>query len=282
VLFLIGAIAVSRIYLGVHWPYDTVASLALASAWLAILITLFKFPPLLHRLPPAPTADLPWLRGAILAWIVVMAVYGGVLAAYWPQPKVEPPIPPVQVVAPAILASYPAGLPQTSADAIGGPMEPVSFVLAGDRPSIEAAFFRAGWAEAETPSVRGLVRELWAVIADRPDPRGPATPAYFGNQPQELTFEKPGQASGSIRSRHHTRLWRTSLCLAPRCLPLWVATASYDAGIKLVAKPYLLTHRIDPQVDHERDFIAGELARGGAHPLIIPSYPLPSRSIRFS
>ena len=90
-------------------------------------------------------------------------------------------------------------------------------------------------------------------------------------------FEKPGDPSGSIRRRHHTRLWKTTLCLAPSCTPLWVATASYDEGIKMVAEPYLLTHRVDPRIDLERDFIAAELRQAGARALGMIPVTGPSR-----
>ncbi|HEV3459297.1 MAG TPA: LssY C-terminal domain-containing protein [Thermoanaerobaculia bacterium] len=263
-LFLVGAVPLSRIYLGMHWPYDTVGSLALAGAWLAILIALFKYPPLVARLPLAarPVRWLPWALASLAA---VLACYAAWLAARNPQAKLAPPLAAVQMIPPAAaLGAFPAALPKTSEDAVGGLMEPICFVFVGDTGPIIAAFARAGWQLAQPPSVRGLLRELWSVAANRADPRGPATPAFYGGQPQDLTFEKPGDPSGSIRRRHHTRLWRTGLCVAPSCTPLWVATASYDAGIKMVAEPYLLTHRIDPRVDRERDLIAGDLRRAGA------------------
>jgi membrane-associated phospholipid phosphatase len=276
-LVLIASIPLSRIYLGVHWPYDTVASLALAGAWLAVLITLFKFPPLAARLPVAQ-APVPWLPGALAAAALALGGYGAVLAARWPQAKVAPPPSawrPIPLT--ALLAAYPPGLPKLSQDAVGGPMEPVSLILVGDAARVVAAFERAGWQLAQPPSVRGLLRELWAVARNRPDPRGPATPAYLGGEPQDLTFEKPGEPSGSIRRRHHTRLWQTALCIAPRCTPLWVATASYDAAVKLVAKPYLLTHRIDPRIDRERDLIASDLQRAGARELAVVTVTGPTQ-----
>jgi membrane-associated phospholipid phosphatase len=261
-LFLIGAVPLSRIYLGFHWPYDTVGSLALGGAWLAILITLFKLPVFARLSTPAPPREA--LRTATIVVIGLFLIYGAMLAAISPQRKVAIGKRAIaSVPLDAVLHSWPADLPRTSEDAVGGPMEPVSIVLVGSRVEIEEAFRRAGWQEAETPSVHGLLHELWGVAANRPDPRGPATPAYYAQQPQDMTFEKPGAGSATIRRRHHTRFWETPLCAVPDCRPIFVATASYDAGVKLVREPYLLTHRIDLHVDVERDLIVGDLLRQG-------------------
>ena len=56
-----------------------------------------------------------------------------------------------------------------------------------------------------------------------------------------------------------------------------MATASYDAAVKLVAKPYLLTHRIDPRVDRERDLIASDLQRAGARELAVVTVTGPTQ-----
>ncbi len=146
-------------------------------------------------------------------------------------------------------------------------MEPVAFLFFGSSPKVEQAFERAGWSLADLPSVHGLAHELTCVVRDAPDPHGPATPAYHEAQPQDLTFERPGTASGSIRHRHHIRIWRTTVADVASRQPLWAATCSYDMGVKFVPKPYLITHRIDPNVDKEREMIALQLRGAGARDL---------------
>jgi hypothetical protein len=45
----------------------------------------------------------------------------------------------------------------------------------------------------------------------------------------------------------------------------------------MVFKPYLLTHRIDPQVDRERDLIAEDLKRSGARQVAVLTVTGPIR-----
>ncbi len=259
-LALIVLVPISRVYLGVHWLHDVLASVDLGCAWLACLTMLVRFRPDGTRRDKPPTHIRARWIGALAAAVVIYAI---VLAQFRVAPEARPSLAPPAPAPATILTRFPDGLHRTSEDLVGGAMEPVSFLFVGSADDLEHAFARAGWTLAQQPSVRGLATELWDVIRDDPDPHGPATPAYYAAQPQDLTFEKPGTASGSIRHRHHIRIWRTPLCIAPACTGLWAATCSYDLGIKFVAKPYLLTHQIDPNVDQEREYVASGLRGSG-------------------
>ena len=261
VIVLVG---IARVYLGVHWPYDVIASLDIGVAWLACLTMLVRFRPDGTERETAPEPIRAPLFGAVAVAIVV---YGIVICRFEPQPESRPSLPAPSLASAQILRTFPSSLRRTSEDLIGGPMEPLSFLFEGNAADLQRVFERAGWSLADPPSARGLAAELWAVVRNQPDPHGPATPAYFQEQPQDLTFERPGTPDGSIRRRHHIRVWRTPICIAPSCTAVWGATCSYDMGIEFVAKPYLLTHRIDPRIDVEREFVAATLRAAGAHDL---------------
>jgi hypothetical protein len=143
-------------------------------------------------------------------------------------------------------------------------MEPISLVFVGTEEDLVRAFTRAGWMRADLPTPLRVVREGLFALRNLPDPAGPATPAYFADRPQNLTFEKPDTGAPSIRRRHHTRLWKTAYCVAPNCLPVWVATASFDVGIELSQRLHLPTHRIEPAIDNERALIVADLIGVGA------------------
>jgi membrane-associated phospholipid phosphatase len=259
-LVYITLVPLSRVYLGVHWPYDTLASLALGVALLAVLIEAMKS----ERLARLQREGAPWFAKSVAAFAVLSIIAAAVYASARVEHEVRPPSPRVTgaVALDALRRQFPPTLKLNSEDLAGGPMEPAAFVFAGNAAQLENGFARAGWSLADTPSGTRLLHELACVIRDAPDPHGPATPSYYDSQPQDLTFERPGTASGSIRQRHHIRIWRAPLNLAP-ATPLWVATCSYDEGVKFVAKPYLVTHRIDPRVDLERDTIASQLRAAG-------------------
>lgn len=274
---LIVLVPISRVYLGLHWPHDATASLYLGAAWLACLTMLVHFRPDGTKRSDQPPPIRP---AAFVMFVAAALLYGAVLAAFDVQPEARPSLPPLVLAPTTVLHRFPSNLHKRSEDLIGGPMEPLSFLFVANASDLQSSFEHAGWFLAETPSVHGLATELWAVIRNKPDPHGPATPSYFAEQAQDFTFERPGTGSGSIRHRHHIRIWRTPFCLQPACMPIWAATCSYDMGVEFVPKPYLLTHRIDPHIDREREFIAQTLRTAGARDVdfVIVTGPLRGRN----
>ena len=264
-LLIIVGIGLSRLYLGVHWPSDLLGSLALALIGIAALLFFAYYP---HPIRWIDTFRLPLNSRVIyVAGNTALVVAMGVIAMLASQAKIisiKPPLTRHSLDIQALRAALPPGLPRWPEDLIGGRMEPISLVLVGSEDDILQAFTRAGWARADPPTPVRVLQEGIAALRNLPDPTGPATPAFYMDVPQNFTFEKSDLGTPTIRRRHHTRLWQTLHCIEPSCRIVWVATASFDVGMRFTERLYLPTHRIDPAVDDERALIAADLVRVGA------------------
>ena len=60
-----------------------------------------------------------------------------------------------------------------------------------------------------------------------------------------------------FRSRHHLRIWRRPGKF--RGKPVWVVAATHDIGIDFSEAERTFMHRIDSQIDRERDKVADDL-----------------------
>ena len=152
-------------------------------------------------------------------------------------------------------------LPPRTVDGEGreGDMLNLIFVARGD--DLEGAFKRAGWVQTEKskPAI------FWHLIRQRNHYlKLPMATLYVFGRAQTYSFALPDPAS-IVTRRHHLRIWKTDFEMAG--VPIWVAAATHDIAIQIEISKLRIFHRIDPQVDAERDFIGDNLgdARLVAH-----------------
>ena len=113
------------------------------------------------------------------------------------------------------------------------------------------------------PSASPLVPRLRAFgrgVLNRPYHSAPVFPCFLEGKLHDVAFQKTNPG-GSSRRRHHARWWLTDFTCQGK--QVWVATASYDAGVGVGRLFPMPIHHIDPDLDAERDYIARSLAETG-------------------
>ena len=144
----------------------------------------------------------------------------------------------------------------------GKPGDPVNLIIEGNRAQIQETFKRAGWIEADPLNLWSSIKMVFCTLFGRPYDSAPVSSLYLGSDkhPQDLAFERP---TTTTKERDHVRLWDTGKQDATG-QEVWIASATKDVGIEMNKRDFGPTHRISPNVDHERDLVVQTLTRAGA------------------
>jgi hypothetical protein len=130
----------------------------------------------------------------------------------------------------------------------------LNLIFLAREDELQEAFVRAGWLKAD----RSKLQIIWHLLSQRAhDPKLPMIKLFVFGRGQDYSFVLPDPRAIAAR-RHHLRIWKTDRVVDG--VPLWVGAATHDIAIQVVKHRFEILHRIDPNVDAERDFIAGNLA----------------------
>lgn len=152
-----------------------------------------------------------------------------------------------------------SAFPRVTQTASGVAGDPINLIFVGGQDQITSAFQQAGWLLPDPITPETSSRIAAASIAHQAYPTAPISNLYAFGRVQDLAFEKP---TNDVQYRGHIRLWKSDSTLDGQ--PVWIAQASYDAGIELSATNGFPTHHIAPAVDLERNAVGADLRKTGA------------------
>jgi hypothetical protein len=152
------------------------------------------------------------------------------------------------------------GWPRVTHTHTGLPGDPLNIALAATRGQLIEAMAKAGWLPAAPTTLRSSLRIAADTVFRRPYPTAPVSNLYLWRRKEDLAFEQ--SVGQDPRSRHHVRFWMSGE-VAEDGRPLWIGSATLDTRVELSHRTGLVTHRIGPAVDLERDKLLGDLRRAG-------------------
>jgi hypothetical protein len=145
-------------------------------------------------------------------------------------------------------------LPPRVLNAEGREGDMLNLIFLAREEELRGVFARAGWLKVE----ESPPKIFWHLLRQRTHyTKLPMDKLYVYGRAQDYSYALPDPQS-IVARRHHLRIWKTDHDVDG--VPLWVAAATHDVAIELVKSKFRLFHRIDPDVDAEREFIAGNLA----------------------
>jgi hypothetical protein len=130
----------------------------------------------------------------------------------------------------------------------------VNLLFIGRKEDLQTAFDSAGWVKPE----HWKLRSAWHIVTQRTHyVRQPMSRFFLFGRTQDYAYALP-DPKAIMSHRHHIRIWKTGHEVDGN--PVWAGAATHDVAIEVAKRGRLFNHRIDPNVDSERDFIGANLS----------------------
>jgi hypothetical protein len=134
------------------------------------------------------------------------------------------------------------------------PSDPTNLMFLGSQKQVIAAFGEAGWFEADNLNAKSALKVAQATLRQTGYGSAPMSTLTLQGRPPDLMFQK---SLDTFAKRHHVRVW-----MLPKTYQgqqVWVAAATHDIATQSSASGTKWTHRIDPHVDREREWVQTDL-----------------------
>jgi len=159
------------------------------------------------------------------------------------------------------LDDFLARLPSRVADKDGTPGDMVNFVLVGSREQVLQALEAAGWQQVDRTTSEAILSAILVTLDKKVYVTLPMSELFLFDRPQDFGYAR-GDPIRVVAERHHFRLWEAPW-KTDDGQDIWLGAGTYDAGFEEHQRTGDITHKIDPEVDNERDYIAATLRAAG-------------------
>jgi hypothetical protein len=181
---------------------------------------------------------------------------------------------PAETRIPGITEKLLDSLPRRVSDQQQNPGDMVNILLIGSEAEVVKTFTTAGWVKVDKSVGNTIEEGLMDTIQKKDYLTMPMSILYLFGRPQDYGFAH-AEPVRVFMSRNHLRVWKSSFEVGGR--PLWCVAATHDIGFERDQRNNGLTHKIDPAIDGEREYVNDTLSSTGlvvARDHATPSSPL--------
>jgi hypothetical protein len=167
-----------------------------------------------------------------------------------------------------------AKIPRRVGDKEGNPGDMVNFLILGDEDRMKKVFSNAGWVHVDADVKATILAGALASLQKESYLTMPMSPLYLFDRPQDYGWAH-AEPIKVVASRNHLRVWKAPFTVNGEMV--WVGAATHDIGFERDQRNNSVTHKIDPDIDLERDFVEKTLASTGLvfeYTYFLPKNPL--------
>ena len=151
-------------------------------------------------------------------------------------------------------------IPRRVADKDGNPGDMVNFLILGSETDMQKVFTTAGWVHVDADVKGTILHGLVESLSKESYLTMPMSQLYLFGRPQDYGWAHAEPIS-VVKTRNHLRIWKAPFTVDGATL--WVGAATHDIGFERDERNNGVTHKIDPDIDLERDYVEKTLASTG-------------------
>jgi len=151
-------------------------------------------------------------------------------------------------------------IPRRVTDPAGKPGDMVNVLIVGTQDQVVQVFTDAGWVKVDAKVGNTALNAVVDSLEKKDYLTMPMSTLFLFGRAQDYGFAHAEPVRVAM-SRNHLRVWKSPFEVDGR--PLWCVAATHDIGFERDQRNNGLTHKIDPAVDGEREYVNGTLSGTG-------------------
>jgi hypothetical protein len=167
---------------------------------------------------------------------------------------------PAESTIPGITLDLLESLPRRVADEQHNPGDMVNVLLIGSEDDVVKTFTTGGWVKVDKSVGSTVMAGLLDTMEKKDYLTMPMSTLYLFDRPQDYGFAH-AEPVRVVMSRNHLRVWKSPYMVNGR--QLWCVAATHDIGFERDQRNNGVTHKIDPAIDGEREYVNDTLSSTG-------------------